>query len=212
MLRDLWSSGVEPKEIATLLGKNSRKIVCGKAHDLGLGDHPAHPIIRWTPENDQKLIRLRGTLFGAKEIAAEMGCSLSAVNNRINKLRTKGTALPEFVYKGRNQEEAAEEFWRHVLVTEDEDQCWVWNRAFCCKGYGKAGFQVGPLDPDTRAHRVAFYLANGFLPEAPLLIRHSCDNPPCCNPKHLLSGTHTDNMQDMIKRGRAAWQASRHVG
>jgi hypothetical protein len=29
-----------------------------------------------------------------------------------------------------------------------------------------------------------------------------CDNPPCCNPAHLETGTHADNSADMIKRDR----------
>lgn len=56
----------------------------------------------------------------------------------------------------------------------------------------------------SREHRVAFALANG-LSMADIRgveIRHSCDNPRCVNPKHLLPGTHTDNMRDMIERGR----------
>jgi hypothetical protein len=35
-----------------------------------------------------------------------------------------------------------------------------------------------------------------------LLARHACDNPCCINPKHIEIGTHKDNTQDMIKRGR----------
>lgn len=32
--------------------------------------------------------------------------------------------------------------------------------------------------------------------------RHSCDNPPCINPEHLAEGTHADNVDDKVSRGR----------
>lgn len=50
-------------------------------------------------------------------------------------------------------------------------------------------------------HRVAYELKNGPIPDG-LLIRHTCDNPPCINPNHLLTGTHQDNCDDMMSRGR----------
>ena len=35
-----------------------------------------------------------------------------------------------------------------------------------------------------------------------LVVRHTCDNPRCINPEHLLIGTQMDNIQDMLLRGR----------
>lgn len=39
-----------------------------------------------------------------------------------------------------------------------------------------------------------------------ILTRHTCDNPKCCNPQHLLLGTPLDNTKDMKERKRAFWQ------
>ena len=37
-----------------------------------------------------------------------------------------------------------------------------------------------------------------------IVVRHTCDNPPCCNPAHLILGQQKDNIQDMHERGRAS--------
>ncbi len=37
-----------------------------------------------------------------------------------------------------------------------------------------------------------------------MVIRHTCDNRQCINPDHLILGTHQDNVQDRVKRGRSA--------
>lgn len=54
-----------------------------------------------------------------------------------------------------------------------------------------------------RAARLAWAL---FRPENPdgLVVRHRCDNPPCCNPNHLELGTIADNNRDTVERGRTA--------
>lgn len=34
------------------------------------------------------------------------------------------------------------------------------------------------------------------------MVRHACDNRKCGNPRHLVAGTHQDNMDDKVARGR----------
>ena len=77
--------------------------------------------------------------------------------------------------------------------------CIEWTGPLYSNGYGS--FSTGY--DDKLAHRVAWELANGPIPEG-MVVRHSCDNRKCVNPGHLLIGTQGDNMRDMIERGRAA--------
>lgn len=79
-------------------------------------------------------------------------------------------------------------------------ECWPWTGA-TNKGYGV----IAVAGSKSRiAHDVAWEVHHGRpLPDG-MLIRHSCDNPPCCNPAHLLLGTHGDNSQDKVERDRQA--------
>ena len=74
--------------------------------------------------------------------------------------------------------------------------CWMWTAATDGKGYGRSFLNGGNIP----AHRLSFYLHNGYLPEG--LVRHTCDNPGCVNPSHLVEGTAKENAEDMDERGR----------
>lgn len=55
-------------------------------------------------------------------------------------------------------------------------------------------------------HRLAYCKSKGITLQDihGLVVRHTCDNPRCINPEHLVLGTHLDNMRDMTERNRQA--------
>lgn len=58
-----------------------------------------------------------------------------------------------------------------------------------------------PVIGTVGAHRLSWALVNGDIPSG-LVVRHRCDNPPCCNPAHLELGTDAENEADKARRGR----------
>jgi hypothetical protein len=87
-------------------------------------------------------------------------------------------------------------FWEKVQKSND---CWLWASAINNKGYGD--FHIG-YGKHKLAHRVAYELTYGDLPPNTIL-RHTCDNPKCVRPDHLIPGTMTDNQHDMAIKGRS---------
>jgi hypothetical protein len=77
------------------------------------------------------------------------------------------------------------------------DDCWPWTGQIGENGYGK----VKNSPEHVQAHRLAWAVHHGTIPKG-LFVLHRCDNPPCCNPRHLFLGTHLDNMRDMREKQR----------
>lgn len=69
-------------------------------------------------------------------------------------------------------------------------------------GYGQCHASRAAKDLGvTRAHQMAYVVANGPIPEGKIVCHH-CDNPRCINPDHLYAGTWQSNVHDCIRRGR----------
>ena len=82
-------------------------------------------------------------------------------------------------------------------------QCLEWTGTVNNMGYGKLTSE----GKSWYAHRLAFTLWHGPIPDG-VFVLHHCDNPPCCNPEHLWLGTQTDNMRDCADKGRNRFRSS----
>lgn len=84
------------------------------------------------------------------------------------------------------------------VLRRGADDCWPF-LGWCDRdGYGR--FEI-----DGRrygAHKLALELHVGRQLRPGEVAMHLCDNPPCCNPRHLAAGTRRDNNGDMTTKGR----------
>lgn len=90
-----------------------------------------------------------------------------------------------------------ERLLRKVELNVNTD-CWEWRG-------GTNNLNYGMIRDDKRmrtTHRVSYEEHVGKIPPG-MCVCHSCDNTLCCNPNHLWLGTHSQNTQDMINKGRA---------
>ena len=119
-------------------------------------------------------------------------------------------AHPSAILKGRrycgrdcrykaemNQKET--DFWPLVDI-RGEDECWPFIGYRDPNGYGTFGSE----NRKHKAHRIAWELTYGELTSNEVVRHFVCDNPPCCNPKHLRKGSQSDNVADTVSKGRHA--------
>lgn len=90
-----------------------------------------------------------------------------------------------------------ERFWSKVDKSPSASrsgECWVWRTG------NRPLFKIN--NKNVYASRVSYQWAHPDEDISDVIIRHTCDNPPCVNPAHLVTGTHKDNSDDKMLRGR----------
>jgi hypothetical protein len=96
-------------------------------------------------------------------------------------------------------------FWALVdRQSGDERSCWLFKGGANTSGHGTFSTN-GRRGPTLYAHRVAWSLCNGPIPDG-LLVLHNCpdgDNPAYVNPRHLYLGTRRDNAVDAELKGQS---------
>jgi hypothetical protein len=83
--------------------------------------------------------------------------------------------------------------WNEVVVVNELGPCWEYRGLRSAYNYG--------VTRQVASHRLAVMLDGRPIPEG-MHVLHACDNPPCVNPAHLSIGTRSDNMRDMVAKGR----------
>lgn len=94
---------------------------------------------------------------------------------------------------------------------DEKTGCWNWTGHKNVKGYGVIagvinGKRYVPKGRQMLAHRASWIIHKGDIPKGDSyhgkIVMHKCDNPSCVNPEHLSLGTQSDNVLDMVKKGR----------
>lgn len=86
----------------------------------------------------------------------------------------------------------------HVDRSDGPNACHPWTGMTDEHGYGRFWHEGrGVL-----AHRWGYQMRTGETLTRDQHVRHTCDNPPCQNPRHWLIGTHAENVADMVERQR----------
>jgi hypothetical protein len=83
--------------------------------------------------------------------------------------------------------------------------CWEWIGARQGDRYGLITVRNGKKSGITKmAHRLSYELFVGPIPNGAQIL-HRCDFMPCIQPLHLFPGTHQENMDDKVRKGRQSF-------
>jgi hypothetical protein len=85
-----------------------------------------------------------------------------------------------------------------------ENGCINWTDSTDQNGYGRISVGGRKGEQVTASRWALQFVLGGIVLPSDINVCHKCDNTTCVSPEHLFPGTHRDNMDDMVSKGRAA--------
>jgi len=102
---------------------------------------------------------------------------------------------------GRERKPWQDRMDKNIVRGPNETDCWIWTGAKNDKGYGQMSIVQNGKSIKIYTHRLMWERVYGPIPEG-LEACHKCDTPLCCSVDHLFLGSHKENMNDAVKKGR----------
>ena len=98
---------------------------------------------------------------------------------------------------GLNWKLPIERFELSIIRNYNNTECWFWKSCINSGGYGQ-------ISVDKKLIAAHIFSYRHFKSEIPtgMVVMHTCDNPPCVNPDHLILGTRKDNSDDKVYKLR----------
>lgn len=89
----------------------------------------------------------------------------------------------------------------------DKNECWIWFGPRTGAGRSGRGLPYGQLKIKSKMHKAHRLMYEYFYGKKPgqFKVLHTCDNPLCVKPSHLVLGTQLDNIRDCTAKGRSWW-------
>jgi hypothetical protein len=112
--------------------------------------------------------------------------------------------LAHWELRPTNRGKSAWELYELKFTKAGPDDCWPWQEKSRDKdGYGLFSYRDKDADKNivVRATRWAWEQLYGSL-DPNKFVCHTCDNPPCQNPRHWFEGYPSQNHADMMAKGR----------
>lgn len=148
-------------------------------------------------------IEIYNSSSSTSEVSEKTGIKQCTVAWRARELRKRGVYMKAMKPRDRKCPKVIR-FWKYV---KKANGCWKWTGSKDNHGYGQIRIAVNRCE---KAHRISWEIHNGPIPEG-LWVLHKCDNPECCNPEHLFTGTLQDNIMDMVKKGRQSKGSAKKI-